>query len=387
MRSGIGRAVLEGAGCCGFDSREIHMDKAKSKLKITYLTETESGCFKYRVQIPAKYLERRGHTVRIIDHYEEFAKYPLPDVVVLTRLAPTTGDGIREFVELAKKARMKLVYEVDDAIDIIPPHNPFKSDLATIQRAMELQAAAQVVTTTTVNLAKHLAKNSTGQVAVLPNSMDLEDWTLRRFGNKKLRIGWAGSASHFRDLAIVLDVVRDLQKEYDFEFVVQGICDDPTLDAFYAKNRERLGRAFETHPLGVAIKTLVDKLNRLPHYEFHPYVKVEEYPAKLTDMNLDIGLCPLEVDSFNNKKSCLKFYEYAMTGTVALASKALPYSEEMGLTAKNNYRDWREKLELLIRHFHEGNNETELYKPQRDWVVANRNAAENVPLWEKAYML
>ena len=74
-------------------------------------------------------------------------------------------------------------------------------------------------------------------------------------------------------------------------------------------------------------------------------------------------------------KSCIKYYEYAMSGAVTLASHVLPYSTEVPITAKNNRESWKRRLEELLQA-----DRTALCREQRDWVMANqaqhRNAAK-----------
>ncbi len=359
----------------------IHQNKA---MKITVITEKVSGCYKYRTQIPAKYLRKLGHQVYEMENVKVFAKAPLPDVVVFARGYHLPIENplkeIADFIQLLRKAKIKTVYETDDAIDKVPPWNPFRDTPETMASSIMIARETDLTTTTTVTLAKYLSKWSK-QAVVLPNSLDPDEWRLRDFGNKKLRIGWSGSASHFRDLSLVLDIIRDLQKIHGFTFIIQGITDEPDLVKWHERQRERLGKAFDISPLGKAVNECMRKLGQID-YEFVPFAPICDHAEKLRSLNLDIGIAPLEVDEFNNKKSCLKFYEYAAVGTVTLASKALPYSEELQFTAKNNYRDWRDKLGMLIRNFGE-----ELYKPQREWVFEHRNAATNVMLWEKSYAM
>jgi len=84
---------------------------------------------------------------------------------------------------------------------------------------------------------------------------------------------------------------------------------------------------------------------------------------------------------FNEAKSCVKFYEYAATGTVTVASDVVPYNQEVGYCAKNTQKDWYDKLERLIidKDFRE-----ELLEKQQKFVFKNRDIKKNIKLWEKA---
>lgn len=346
-------------------------------MRIMFLSDTQSGSYYYRCKIPGKYLERRGHEVTVLYSDEQLKSMKVPEVMVLFR--GYSSDG-RPLIEMCRKAGIRVVFDTDDALDKVKRDNPsYASVMERMASVVQLPQMADVVTTTTRTLGKYLQKFNP-QVAVLPNCMDLEDWKLRKFGNKRLRVGWTGSSSHLNDLHIALDAVADLQRRgYDFDFVVQGMTSAKTLEEWWDINYDLHGRAWEREPTGIAMRKMLRKLEKI-RYEFHPFVPVLEYPEKLRSLNLDIGICPLAADDFNNKKSCIKFYEYALTGTVTLSSDVLPYNEELQYVAKNNFFEWRDKLGDLIRFFSE-----DMYKPQRDWVVENRDAAKKVDLWEKTY--
>ena len=100
----------------------------------------------------------------------------------------------------------------------------------------------------------------------------------------------------------------------------------------------------------------------------------------MCELALNIGIAPLVEDSFNRNKSCIKYYEYALSGAVTVASRVLPYSTEVSITSKNNRQSWKDTLESLI-----GADRDALWHQQRDWVLANRNIEQNVELWEQVY--
>jgi hypothetical protein len=234
-----------------------------------------------------------------------------------------------------------------------------------------------VVTTTTPTLADHLrTKNS--NVIVLPNSIDPEEWAPRpRAG--ELRIGWTGSPTHFADLNLVLDAVRELQKKNPFTFVLQGLCKETSIEELYENLLRQFGKKFFETPLGRSIKRFREKLSGIK-YEFHPAVRVDQHAQTVCDLALDIGIAPLTDDAFNRNKSCIKYYEYAMSGAVTVASLVKPYSDEVSIAAKNNRESWKYKLESVINSDRDA-----LWREQRDWVLQHRNMQRNVDLWESAY--
>jgi hypothetical protein len=139
------------------------------------------------------------------------------------------------------------------------------------------------------------------------------------------------------------------------------------------------GKPFVNSPLGKSIKRLVEELAGI-RYEFHPMVPFSQHADKVCELALNIGIAPLVEDTFNRNKSCIKYYEYALSGAVTAASRVLPYSTEVSITSKNNRQSWKDTLESLIDADREA-----LWHQQHDWVLANRNMERNVELWEQVY--
>ena len=342
-------------------------------MNIFLLTETNSGCYKWRGAIPAKYLRRRGHKVQIFAENPE--SYEVPDVMVFYRAH--FAEAVK-LVDWCKRNAIRVVYDTDDALDLVPRRNlnfrALQDRLALYEFLIE---AADVVTTTTETLARHL-RQWNRSVAVVPNSVDPEEWPVLSPKQKgEVRIGWTGSPTHFDDLAVALDAIRELQKKHPFLWVMQGICAEPTLQELYDFLRVRWGNKFFETPMGRPIKRFMEKLNGV-RYEFHPMVPLSQHSAKVCDLKLDIGIAPLTDEPFNRHKSCIKYYEYAMTGAVTVASHVLPYSAEVPTTAKNTREAWKQKLEWALNVDREA-----VWREQRDWVLTHRNIEKNVELWEK----
>ena len=198
-----------------------------------------------------------------------------------------------------------------------------------------------------------------------------------------VRVGWTGSATHFHDLAVALPAIRELQKRHPFTFVLQGICDDASLEEFYQRLVSVHGKAFSNSPLGKSIKRFLAELAGI-RYEFHPMVELEKHSEKVCELALDIGIAPLVDDSFNQHKSCIKYYEYALSGAITVASRVLPYSAEVPITAKNSRQSWKDTLEPLL-HVDSGADRGLPWRQQRDWVLTHRNIERNVELWEQVY--
>lgn len=342
-------------------------------MNIFLLTETTSGCFKWRSAIPAKYLSRRGHTVQIYSGTP--GSHEAPDVMVFYRAH--FRESIR-MVDWCKRNGIRVVYDTDDALDLVPPENlNYRALQPRLDIYHHLLRAADVVTTTTETLARYL-RGWNPNVVVIPNSVDPEEWS-RQPKRSTQRIGWTGSPTHFEDLGVALDAVRELQKKRDFTLVLQGLCKESSIQELYDYLLEQFGKKFFEAPLGKSIQRFKEKISEI-RYEFLPMVPIESHPPTVCELALDIGIAPLRDDRFNRNKSCIKYYEYAMSGAVTVASHVLPYSAEVPMTAKNNRDSWKYKLECALDMDRE-----RAWTEQRDWVLGHRNMETNVELWERVF--
>ncbi len=79
----------------------------------------------------------------------------------------------------------------------------------------------------------------------------------------------------------------------------------------------------------------------------------DKYPNLIMSQKWDIGIAPLIDDTFNRSKSHIKWMEYTMMGIPTIASKVLPYTENVkhGLLAEPD--EWEEKLTYLIENHEE----------------------------------
>ena len=107
-----------------------------------------------------------------------------------------------------------------------------------------MAANADVVTTTTPELADKL-RQLNQNVAVIPNSIDPEEWTVHpRRADATPTIGWLGGSTHFLDLAIAADALTDLSKKMKLRIVFYGLTTMPSIDLMYRKSLELYGEKF-----------------------------------------------------------------------------------------------------------------------------------------------
>lgn len=324
------------------------------KMKIAYImdsfSEFTSGCFQVRINGPFRELIKRGHTVEYFIRgqyeYPELNEY---DIIVFSRYY--SSDVFRGLWK-AKLDGRKIVYDVDDDVWSIPPMNPAhvtyekgkKNDIA----GMCIEADLVTVST---NRLKEVIEKETNQknIAVIENGIDTTIFTERPH-KEGLRIGWTGGGNHFEDIDLILQVIKDLQKEYDFEFIIQGLTGNPWEADAYLTNLKLTRGVVDEKQLAYENKKMdVYKgfrgIKNFKHVVFYPPVI---YPEKLKEIDLDIGLIPIVGHKFDKSKSIIKYLEYTAVGTAVIASDREPY---LGVKKRvdNKYRKWYSAIEELIK--------------------------------------
>lgn len=301
----------------------------------------------------------------------------LPDMQVV-QFSRGYNPGFEEFFFLIKDKGIKIWYDVDDAMDEVKLWNPFaistRSYLGTYYLLLN---EADFITTSTEELAKHLRTKTSKPVYVFGNYENPNEWRLQR--SKKegvgLRIGFSGSASHLKDLNMVLPVIEELQKKYDFTFVVHGLdvgCGD--IDAWQERAKTTYKEMYDRYPYTMELDKVYNSLKRIKH-EWNDGVRWELHSRTLAKLDLDIGLCPLIDDEFNRKKSAIKFYEYAMVGTPSISSNVTPFKEEALTLTENDFVSWYEAIEAMIIY---GDLRESTLKAQQKYVFENKLIDDNI---------
>ncbi len=354
-------------------------------MNILYILESpmafKGGCWFYRNKLPADALRRRGHDIAFIslgsNIPEKWMKFP--DTVVFSRYYPRDPIILmRKYKRLGKRT----IYEVDDDLWTVNPDNPSAGVTDIRKRQYEtMMKEVDAITTTTEILAKKLRKFNKN-VFICPNAIDYSLIGERLEDNEILRIGYSGAASHWGDLKLIVEALHDIQKRHKFQFAIQGMTGSPLEAEMFMY--ERLMTQGLKPERNLYFKTALEWFASIAGLNwFHiPFYPPEMFPAIMRKANFDIGLCPLQDNEFNHSKSCVKFYEYAASGAVTLASDVYPYKNEVGYTAKAKTKDWVKKLEKLIvdKKFRK-----KLLKKQVDWVKENRDINKIVLKWEDVF--
>jgi hypothetical protein len=274
----------------------------------------------------------------------------------------------------ARHYGVPIVYDMQDALDV-PLDCPVQPLIARYRPVVERTLAeAALVSVTTERLADALLPYRGGKpIAVHPNLVDPALFPRRPRASERVRIGWAGTSVHLGDLLPVLDAVIELQATHDFDFVCMGLCTPAMTDL--ESWRSCCLEAFSP-AAAVACEAVASRLARVKHLSFMPYVPPDTYPAALAALDLDLGLAPLDVSPFNRCKSPVKFYEYALAGTLGLTSIVSPYADELPTRWMTPRRGWVRTISTLLAL--SSAERTERADAQREWVIGHRHVGLGV---------
>ena len=205
--------------------------------------------------------------------------------------------------DLSKQMGFRLIYEIDDLVfsEDIPDYNKFKPAFtdpkirATAQEIMEL--CDEITVTCDFMKEYYMGKTSNKNITVIPNY--IPKWWMGHFYNEKKisdnydryknkpRILYAGSGAHF-------DVDNRVGQNDDFAHVNRII----------AETRHKYQWVFlGAYPLPLG--QFVQK----GEMEYHPWEQLYSYPEKISKLNVNMMVAPLQDNNFNKSKSDLKFIE------------------------------------------------------------------------------
>lgn len=350
-------------------------------------TPWNSGIWFHRNKTPAEALATRGHEVR---HFAIGAQRPSkdilnwPDVVIFGRTYAGPVDPVED-MKAFKAAGARVLWDIDDDFWAVRKANPSVLVSSAFKDQYEdLIRESDGVITPSVILAKKIKKLCKGKpVYICPNGINYDEYHERPRRNRDtdLFIGYMAASSHFEDMMPAIEALEKLSEKYSFFFYLYGMTAEPWESASYnVRKALALNLRPEKKEQFQAMADVYDRIQKTKMIHT-PFMPPEIHPGILSSRDFDIGIAPLLDNEFNRGKSCIKFYEYAATGTVTLASDVEPYKSEVSYLAKNTAEDWYKKLEKLIvdKDFRD-----KLQKEQSDWVKKNRSIEAIALDWEMA---
>lgn len=256
-------------------------------------------------------------------------KPPDADVFVVQR---PLGAGVADLLEKLRDTNVATVVELDDDFTSIHPQNisfwavhPGAHPRRSVKHILRACEAADLVTVSTPALQKAYSKHITTPIVVIPNFVPSWYLTTEKAGLDQrpegLLLGWSGSLeTHPTDLQAVGGAVSQILREYHHvHLTIVGTA-------------KGVHRAF-----GIAGSTPIMKTGWIP---------LKQYPSVMKE--LDVGMVPLEMSTFNQGKSYLKGLEWASLGVPFVATPTEQYKWLKAGVLAHNPREWRNRLRMLI---------------------------------------
>lgn len=345
------------------------MDK---NAKIYYFPHKPSGCYWYRIQQPMEMLNANGVTTQLVP-----INSIADDNFTALQLYGATPFSMEKVLKYMKEEGKKIVYDADDALDLIEPSNPnyysVKKDAKSADQVLEY---ADEVTVSCPAMKEYMQGKFKGPITVIPNCYTPSEWTFTRSKREGIRIGFAGSSTHVKDLIDIIPVIKRLKTKYsDIIFFIMGFGQSD-YHTWY-KNFRYVSSAEALKDLEALDKNLAD----LGDFQWVPFVDYDKFPSTLINMALDIGICPLKETPFDKCRTACKAMEYTLSGALALASDTTPYREDKSsILVKDG--EWETYLDFYIRH--PQIRET-VRRSHLDWILENRVNTSQLDNLKKVY--
>lgn len=293
--------------------------------QVIFFKIDSAGCGYYRADLPAQLLRESGITTSVRWMSPRWRMDPDTKVVCFQRHYPCQ-DALFLLKKL-KCADVKILYDLDDDLfNLTPDLSLFRIKRNILEEMRSIASFADVMTVTTEPLKFLSKKIFADEIKVVPNMIDLSLWKANQPKNDgRIRIGWAGSPNHYKDIMQLLPVLKSIvQKHKKVDLIFFGYCPDEFTKEF----KERLF--------------------------FQKGSSYLRYAEMLPELGLDIGLIPIASSEFNRSKSNVKYLEYAAIGLPCVASNYEPYNRTIedsvnGYLAEDQ-DDWTFKLEKLINN-------------------------------------
>jgi len=273
------------------------------------------------------------------------------------------------------KKRPVIIHNVDDNEFNLPNSHSMKTMWIEsgkhLMSVESLKESDYVITTGRKLQQTFLQFNS--NVKIFPNmfNWNMPQWKLERTTpakEGKLVIGWVGLTSHFEDLKKMVPILKYIHDKYPHtEFILAGMAlkdtmVNITIDDKGNKVFKEEDVKDETQTYKYRVKQLYKDFdsNRIQFFDALP---LEEY-AKFYAM-LDISLCYIEKNTFNQCKSPIKAIEGMYYKNITISTNFGGYNDlyqalPKDIVHKYNFveseftNSWKEAVEYWINNYQEG---------------------------------
>jgi hypothetical protein len=226
---------------------------------------------------------------------------------------------IQYLKELSKEHKFRIIYEIDDLVfsEDIPDYNKYKPAFTDpeIRRVAQsiMELCDEITVTCDFMKDYYMSKTGNKNITVIPNYPP-KFWMGNYYSDKKLsenydrshkrpRVLYAGSGAHF-------DVDNRVGQNDDFAHVCKVI--------------EATKHKYQWVFLG-AYPLPLTHLVRSGEVEFHPWERLYTYPEKISKLNINAMVAPLQDNTFNRAKSDLKLIEASCYGIPIVCQDLVTY--------------------------------------------------------------
>lgn len=302
-------------------------------------------------------------------------QYRSADVAMIERLWQPQSISLAKMEALVKEIRQDnawLIYSIDDNLLDLPSNRPTQRGLTPEQKMVVryLVREADGVLVSTENLKQRLLRMNSN-IFVIPNAIDeqlletnLQKATQKIPGNGKRVVGYMGTYTHDADMMMVLQALRQVLHKYQDTWELQLVG-------------------------GISEESVLEALSGIP-YQILEVGESDAYPKFIRwmqqNLHWDLAIAPLEMNSFTNCKSDIKFLDYSFLGIPGIYSRVPAYQNtvrhlETGYLAENHPDTWVEALDFMMAN---ASQRQSMAKKATEYVFSRRTLQHTAWQWRDA---
>ncbi len=335
-----------------------------------------SGCSLYRMRMPEHLLMYSGKANiqtfnRMLMDPSLFANTNV--IRIQRQVTPQQLEYIKFLKEQQLKYNFRLIYELDDipVIEDIPEYNIARKEYNYKEVQDSFWKILNLVDEMTVTchfMKQYFQNKGIKNVTVIPN-FPAKFWMGNMYNQSKInndfdknkqkpRILYCGSNAHYDlsgrglkdDVYHIIDNIIDTINEYQWVFL-----------GGYPKK----------------LKPYIESKK----IEYHPWVKLTDYPYAIYNLNIQAAIAPLANNNFNKAKSDLKWYEMCAYGIPCICQNLCTY--ENAWWKFDTGDEMITQLDKLVHHPGKYKNlGIQLYKEaEKRWL----DNPENIGCYEELY--
>ncbi len=381
----------------------------QNKRTIVFATPSRTGTSQFRIETPLVAIATNfpdKFNLIYSDNNLNAKHLEIADLIIEHRAGHLNSWSLDVMKSWPKdKKRPVVIHDVDDNEFQLPnTHSMKQMWLAANKDKMSIQSLKESdYVTTTGRKLKQVFSQFNQNVFIFPNMFDWEQpqWKLeRKFPVKegKLVIGWVGLTSHFEDLRKMVPILKYIHDKYpNTEFILAGMAlKDTIVNIVVDKDGNKQFREEdvkdETQTYKYRVKQLYKDFDK-NRIQFFDAVPLEEY-GKFYTM-LDISLCYVEKNTFNQCKSPIKAIEGMYYKNIVHSINFGGYNDlyqamPKEIIHKYNFIDsefansWKEALEYSVTNYSEmleyANKHSEFVK---EYYNINKNCYKRVEFYNE----